>query len=145
VHLRRIFTLAIFATLSTLSAAGAQARQANGGPAPAAAVERFLRLAQAKNYQEMGTVFGTESGTVAQRDALGDVERRMFAIASILENERFVIRGEEAIPGRTGTAVRVTVEITKGGRARQVPFVAVRSGEVWLVEQVELERLTRND
>ena len=146
-HLRRILSLLTFATLGTLAAAGgAQAQQpapAPGGAAPAAAVERFLRLAQAKNYREMGSVFGTESGPVVNRDGVPEVERRMYAIATILENERFVIRSEDPIPGRTGTAVRVMVDIIKDNRTRQVPFVAVRSGEAWLVEQVDLERITR--
>lgn len=140
-HLRRTLVLATFALLSAGSAQAQAA--APGGPAPAAAVERFMRLVESKNYREMGSVFGTEQGPVAQRDAMPDVERRMYAVASILDHDRFVIRSESPIPGRTGVAVRVMVDVTRGGRTVQVPFVAVRSGASWLVEQVDLERLTQ--
>jgi hypothetical protein len=67
----------------------------------------------------------------------------MFAIASILEHESFSITNEEQIPGRFGEAVRMTVNLTNGRQRKQVPFTAVRSGSTWLVEQVDLERITR--
>lgn len=144
-HLRRIFTLAILATLTACSAGRTQAPASGpGGPAPSAAVERFLRLVESKNYREMGNVFGTEGGPVLQRDPLSEVEQRMYAIASVLEHDRFVIRNEAPVPGRIGTAVRLMVEITHQNRTRQVPFVAVRSGVTWYVEQVDLERVTRD-
>lgn len=142
-HLRRILALAFLAVLAACGGRAQQAATTPGGPAPAAAVERFMRLVESKSYREMGSVFGTEEGPVAQRDEMADVERRMYAIASILEHDRFVIRDEQPVPGRAGVAVRVMVDITKGNRTLQVPFTAVRSGASWLVEQVELERLTQ--
>ncbi|HEY0094444.1 MAG TPA: hypothetical protein VGB96_08980, partial [Archangium sp.] len=71
------------------------------------------------------------------------VEQRMYAIASILEHERFTIVGEEQIPGRFGEAVRMNVNLTRGNMRKQVPFTLVRSNGAWLVEQVDLERITR--
>jgi hypothetical protein len=144
VQLRRILTLAVLATLAACGGRTPPPATGPGGPAPSAAVERFLRLVESKNYREMGNVFGTESGTIIQRDPLSEVEQRMYAIASVLEHDRFVIRNESPVPGRIGSAVRLMVEITQRNRTRQVPFVAVRSGTTWLVEQVDLERVTRD-
>jgi len=145
VHLKRIFPIVLFAFVA---ACGGGARPAPvgspGGPAPAAAVERFLRLAAEKNYQQMGYVFGTRQGPVMTRDPRREVEQRMAIIAEILVNDRFVIRREEPIPGRMGEAVTLTVDVTRGGATSQVPFTVVRSGGYWLVENVMLERVTRN-
>ena len=126
-------------------AAQGRAPSQPGGAAPAATVERFLRLAADKNYVQMGYVFGTREGPIIRRDPESQVQRRMFAIASILENQRFVIRGEQPIPGRIGEAVQLTVQITQRGQARDVPFVVVKGGDRWYVEQIDLEKITRTN
>lgn len=112
---------------------------------PAEVVERFMQLAAAKSYGQMGYVFGNREGAIIAREPQPSVERRMFAIASILQNDRFVIRGQNAIPGRPeADAVQLTVQVTNNGQSRDVPFVAVRTARGnWLVEQIELERLTK--
>jgi hypothetical protein len=116
-----------------------------GASAPAAAVERFLRLVQTKSYLEMGQVFGTREGPIAARDPAGEVERRMYAVASILEHQRFTIRDEGPIPGRTGEAYRLAVALENRGRTSQVPFTVVRGPNgLWFVEQVDLEAVTRD-
>jgi hypothetical protein len=145
VHLRRIIPLAILIVLAACGGGGRTAPPPgpSGAAAPAAAVERFLRLVEAKNYREMGLVFGTKDGNVYRIDPARQVEQRMYAIASILEHESFSITNEEQIPGRFGEAVRMTVNLTSGRQRKQVPFTAVRSGTTWLVEQVDLERITR--
>ncbi|HEX7240891.1 MAG TPA: hypothetical protein VF263_11530 [Longimicrobiaceae bacterium] len=134
--------------LALLAACGggrpaAAPRSTPGAPAPSAAVERFLRLSAEKDYVEMGWLFGTASGPVLRRDRQSDVERRMYALATVLQNDAFTIRGEEAVPGRTGAAVRVTAQLTRGSRKVDVPFVAVRGPESrWFVEQVVVEAIT---
>ena len=141
---RRIVSLVPALLLLLAGVARAQAPQGGpGGAAPAATVEQFLRLAAEKNYVQMGYVFGTSEGTILRRDPAPQVQRRMFAIASILENQRFVIRDEQAVPGRMGQAVQLTVQLTQRGRARDVPFVVVKSGNRWYVEQIDLEKITR--
>ncbi len=141
---RRIVSLVPVLLLLLASVGHAQAPQGGpGGTAPAATVERFLRLAADKNYAHMGYVFGTTEGAIVRRDPAPQVQRRMFAIASILENTRFVIRDEQAVPGRMGQAVQLTVQLTQRGRARDVPFVVVKSGDRWYVEQIDLEKVTR--
>jgi hypothetical protein len=118
-------------------------------PAPAAApievVERFMRLIAAKDYLGMGRLFGTAEGPITNRDPQQQVERRMYAIATILANDRFVINGTgQAIPGRGPEVAQLTVRITQGRETRDVPFVVVRAGTGgYLVEQVDLQAVTR--
>lgn len=118
-------------------------RYTPGGAAPAEAVDRFLRLAAEHDYFEMGWVFGTRQGPILRRDPPADVERRMYAIARILDPEHFTIRGQSPIPGTVGTAVRVDVRLVSRGREYSVPFTTVRGPQDrWFVEQVALEAIT---
>jgi hypothetical protein len=150
-HIR---TFALASALVMALAAGAGSVHAQRGtpatairPAgsPAEVVEQFMQMASAKNYGQMGYVFGTRDGAIISHEPHPSVERRMFAIASILQNERFVIRGQNTIPGRPeADAVQLTVQVTQNGQSRDVPFVAVRTTHGgWLVEQIDLERLTK--
>ena len=93
-----------------------------GAPAAAVAVDRFLQLAGAKDYVQMGWVFGTEAGPVIARDALPDVERRMYALATVLENDTYVVGTGAPVPGRIGRAEVFTVRLVHGTRSYAVPF-----------------------
>ena len=141
----RIRSLA-FVLLAAAAACGGRTGSTGGvrpAGAPAQVVEQFMRLVAAKDYARMGAVFGTREGPIASRDPQQQVERRMYAIAEILKNTRFVIRGEQAIPGRSD-AEQITVQLTQEDRTVDVPFVVVRTTEGgWLVEQVDLEAVTR--
>jgi len=142
--------LLAFALLAGAAACGGTGRMAApSGMAPAAApaqvVEQFMRLAGANDYTRMGYLFGTREGAITTRDPEQQVERRMYAIANILKNERFVIRGEQPIPGRGPDAEQLTVQLTQNGRTVDVPFVVVRTAAGgWLVEQVDLEAVTKS-
>lgn len=133
----------LLALLSGCSQATVASRGIPGGPAPAAAAESFMRMAAEKDYAGMARVFGTAKGPISGRDPAGDVERRMYALASVLQNEGFTIRGEEPVPGRVGAAVRSMVRITHNGRATDVPFTMVRGPEGrWFVEEIAVEAVT---
>lgn len=114
--------------------------------APAEAVERFMRLVGTKNYVQMGYLFGTREGPIIRRDPEAQVERRMYAIADILQNDRFVIRGQQPIPGRGPEATQLDVLVTHQGTPIPVPFIVVQTpqGE-WLIEQIDLERITKGE
>ena len=63
----------------------------------------------------------------------------------VLRHEDYRIVGDQREPGREHPTTRVTVSLTKGGRTiPEVPFYVVQTERGgWLVEQVELERITR--
>jgi hypothetical protein len=113
-----------------------------GAAVPEAAVEGFLNAAAAGDYLLMGWLFGTERGPVLRRDPPAAVERRMYALATLLRNERFTLRAGARVPGRVGRAVQFEVMLRHGGREHGVPFTVVLGpGERWYVERIELEAL----
>jgi hypothetical protein len=114
-----------------------------GGPAAAGAVERFLQLANERQYVQMGWVFGNAQGAVIQSWPLPEVEQRMYALARVLEHDSFVVGPATPVPGRIGAAERFQVQLRAGNRQYQVPFTAVRGpNQRWYVEQVAVEAIT---
>lgn len=129
--------------LTAACAAGrAPAGAAPGAPAAPAAVERFLQLARDRDYAEMGWVFGTSDGPILRRDPVGQVEQRMYALASLLEHDGFVVGSGSPVAGRTGTAIRFDVLLNRGTETFRVPFTTVVGpNSRWFVEQVAVESM----
>lgn len=114
-----------------------------GAPAAASAVERFLQLGTEGEYLQMGWYFGTTDGPILQRDDPSDVEKRMYALATVLQHDAFVVGPGRDVPGRVGAAQGFTVQMQREGRQLQVPFVAVQGpGGRWLVESVDVQAVT---
>ena len=113
------------------------------GMLPVLSVERFLQAANARDFQAMRELFGTHAGPIAGERR--EMEVRMAAIAEVLRHEDYKITGDQREPGREFPTTRVTVTITKGGRQiSDVPFLVVQTDKGgWLVEQVDLEKITR--
>jgi hypothetical protein len=146
VHPRRIASLlpALLLLLAAAACGGRPAYSATpGGMAPGEVVERFLRAASQKQYGAMAELFGTPEGSVLQRDPRPDAERRMYAIASVLEHERFTLRDQSPVPGSATREMGITVQLVNRGRTVEVPFTAVPGPNGrWFVEKVDLERIT---
>jgi hypothetical protein len=107
--------------------------------APASAVEQFLGFAAQGRYVEMGHVFGTSRGPIAEQQEPGRVVRRMQAVASVLQHEEFSMTGVVPVSGRPD-ARRVTVLLRSGRQQSEVPFLVVQGpGGRWLVEMVDVE------
>jgi hypothetical protein len=134
----------VLAVLLAACSAGMQPPAAGAGaPVPASAVERFLQLAEEGEYLQMGWYFGTSEGPILDRDEPSEVEKRMYALATVLQNDGFVVGPPTAVPGRIGSAQGFTVRLQRQGRTLEVPFVTVRgSGDRWLVESVDLQVIT---
>jgi hypothetical protein len=91
----------------------------------------------------MGWVFGTTEGAILERDPVSQVEQRMYALASLLDYDSFVVGEGAAVPGRTGDAIQFDVQVIRGGATLAIPFTAVRGPEGrWYVEQLAVESLT---
>jgi hypothetical protein len=107
--------------------------------APAAAVEQFMGFAAQQRYTEMGYVFGTARGPLAEQQAPARVNRRMQAIATVLRHDTYSMTGVVPVADRP-EARQVTVQIRRGQRTMTVPFTVVQGpGGRWLVEVVDLE------
>jgi hypothetical protein len=143
--LRRIaFVVPALLLLVAADVAAAQANRRNpGATAPVEAVEQFLQLGRQKRYLDMGWLFGTSEGPVLNRDPQGDVERRMYALASVLESDTHAVLSEEPIPGSIGSQVRLVVQIRQRGQQFRVPFTTVRGPDGrWFVEIIGVEAVT---
>ncbi len=124
------------------------------GVAPQLAVESFMKAAncvasencatKATELESLGRLFGTKDGPIINRDPRADVEKRLYAIASLVKADDYKLLGQNIVPGRTGEAVQVDVNLTQGERSVRVPFLVVRSksGD-WLVEQIDTKALTQ--
>lgn len=134
--------------------------------APALSVERFLQAANQQDLDTMARIFGTYDGPVGDTGStLGcafkkmgswiglsdacinrmDVELRMNTIALILRHDDYEIGQDQTVPGRQHPTSMVPVTLVQGqNRIQGIPFTVVRSGSGrWLIEQIDLERVTR--
>lgn len=140
---RAAVTLLLLAGFGACAGSIPRAESGPGAVGPAAAVDRFLQLAGESNYVQMGWVFGTTSGPLIQRDPLPEVEKRMYALASVLQHDAFVVGPPTAVPGRVGNAMSFDVQIQRNGRNVVVPITTVRGPDGrWFVEQVSVEAVT---
>lgn len=139
-----LLPLAMSCVTKPVDDAGTIVTGANGSRvAGALAVERFLRAANANDLRTMASLFGTVDGPITRIDSEEDVERRMFALASILKHQDFQLRGERIVPGRLGGAVELLVAMTTmASQTVVVPFTVVKArGDQWLVEQIDVQPL----
>lgn len=120
------------------------AQQAGAGAmAPASAVEQFIGLAAQQRYTEMGYVFGTARGPLAEQQAPQRVTRRMQALASVLRHDTYSMTGVQPVANRPEARL-VTVQLRQGRRVVDVPFTVVQGpGGRWLVEVVDIEAAMR--
>lgn len=141
---RNSVSLALFAILAVSCRTYVPpARGGAGAVGPTIAVERFMRHAAAKEYAQMGWIFGTAQGPLVRRDPPAEVERRMYALSTVLEHTTFAVQGESPVPGRAGAAVQLPVRLVQRGREYVVPFTAVRGPDGrWFIEQIEVEAIT---
>jgi hypothetical protein len=145
VRARSLFHLAAGTTLvlAACSPRLSPPEGAAGAAAPPVAVERFLQFAADRNYSGMGWVFGTTDGPIIRRDPVSEVEERMFALASVLEHDGFIVGPGEPVPGRPQEALRFNVLVQRGPDSVMVPFTTVRGPDGrWFVEQIAIEAVT---
>jgi hypothetical protein len=110
-----------------------------GAMAPASAVEQFIGLAAQQRYTEMGYVFGTARGPLAEQQAPARVTRRMQALAGVLRHDTYAMTGVQPVANRPEARL-VTVQLRQGRRVVDVPFTVVQGpGGRWLVEVVDVE------
>jgi hypothetical protein len=116
----------------------------NSSVGPSLVVEQFLRAANSNDLATMSRLFGTREGPVVRRDPHQQNEERMFALASVLRHQDFVVEGQQVVPGRSDEAIQLIVRMQTSQRTVSVPFtmVVTRDGS-WLVEQIGIERLTQ--
>ncbi|HLU26076.1 MAG TPA: hypothetical protein VKZ58_10275 [Longimicrobiales bacterium] len=111
--------------------------------APALVIERFLQAVNAQDLETMARLFGTEEGSILNRDPRPEVEKRMYTLALILRHQDYRLEGERPVPGRLGQAIQLVVGMRFPNRQVSVPYTLVRTKTGhWLIEQIDVERIT---
>lgn len=114
-----------------------------GGVAPVLTVERFLNAVNSSDLDTMARLFGTRDGSVLNREPRSVVETWMYALASVLRHDNYLLEGEGIVPGRLGEAVELLVRMDVESRQVTVPFIVVQTRkDGWLIEQIGIERIT---
>jgi hypothetical protein len=117
---------------------------ANSEVATSLVIDQFLRAANSNDLDTMARLFGTREGSVLLRDPKENVDRQMFALASLLRHESYAIKGYEVVPGRREEATRAIVTMTISGREFDVPWTLVyATTNSWMVEEIGLNAITR--
>jgi hypothetical protein len=141
---RRLASLALLSLVGCTTQVVQQAPPSSelAAVAPSLSVERFLQAVNAEDYEAMASLFGTADGPI-QGDRR-EVEVRMATISQILRHQDYRIASESRPPGRDAPTRRVSVNLTIGNRLiNDVGFMVVQTSEgTWLVEQIDLEKVT---
>jgi hypothetical protein len=115
----------------------------SGSPAPAqpassasAAVQSFMKAVADSNLPKMGSLWGTSAGPASQTNVPPDWQRRVAIMQAYLRSDSFRVTADVAQtdPNRRD----LQVELKRQTCTWSVPFVAVKSGNGWLVTQVDL-------
>jgi hypothetical protein len=146
VSVRKIVApIAATAAAILLSAVGAcrTTSQLGGAGAPSAmgAVQQFLAAAHAGDMRTMASLFGTSSGSVAQRDDANTVEKRMRALQCYLTHDSSSVVDDS--PGASGPGRILTVELKQRSLVRRTTFNAVPGPhDRWFVESFDITKVT---
>lgn len=115
----------------------------NAEVAASLVVDQFLRAVNSNDLDTMARLFGNRDGSVLLRDPKENVDRQMFALASILRHDSYTIAGNQIVPGRRDEATQINVRMKFGAREVEVPWILVYSKDgQWRVEQIEIVRIT---
>jgi hypothetical protein len=147
----RIATIAALALAAGLAGACATKRVVEQPVAPppnaevaaSLVIDQFLRAANSNDLDTMGRLWGNKKGPVMEQEPRADVERRLFAIASILHHDSYSIKGSQVVPGRRSEATRINVLMKFGNQEIEVPYTLVYSDAGnWLIENIKIDEIT---
>ena len=112
--------------------------------APALTVERFLQAANTRDLETMSRLFGTDDGPIGDRRSRVEVELRMDVIAEILTHDDYEIISERRVPGAEVPSNRIGVDLLlpSGTTVQDVGFTVVESDDGWLINVIELVKIT---
>lgn len=166
---RFLHWLPLLAVAACSGTTGPRAASPLPGPRPSLEPDRvvtaFLDAANRRDHAVMASYFGTAAGSIGDRGGtlgcafrkvfswigLGDrcltaqeVELRMDLMAALLAHASYRVGTRATVAGRGTAATRIEVEVDRvAAGSVLVPFVLIQTEEgAWLVEEVDLERLT---
>jgi hypothetical protein len=124
------------ALLLTACAGGGSPASTQPASSAAAAVQGFMKAVADSNLAKMASLWGTASGPASRTNQPPDWQRRVIIMQAYLRNDSFRLTADlpESDPNRRD----LQVELKRQTCTWSVPFVALKSGEGWLVTQVDL-------
>ncbi len=110
----------------------------SGTPPPTAlaVVQEFMQAVADSNLDRMSELWGTERGPARSTGRPEDFRRRVIIMHSYLRNGGSRVVAEREEP--TGQKV-VTVELTRPGCVKSVPFTLIAYRQGWLINAIELD------
>lgn len=165
--MRRALPVLLFVVMAAAcSTSRVQSGGAVAGLSATLSVERFMGAANSRDFVTMASIFGTHDGPISDTGStfgcfwkkLGsifggsscqnwrDVELRMELISQVMLHDDYQIRSERSVAGVRHPTIRLSVDVVQRQiRIRDVGFTLVQTNDGrWMLEQIELERLTRN-
>jgi hypothetical protein len=124
------------ATLLVISCGGSGSAPTQPASSAAGAVQSFMKAVADSNVAKMGTLWGTAGGPASVTKQPPDWERRIAIMQAYLKNDSYRLTGD--VPGSDPNRRDIQVEIKRQTCTWSVPFVAVKSGQRWLVTQVDI-------
>ena len=119
-------------------ACGGGSKAAPTAPASSAsgAVQNFMKAVADSNLATMANYWGTASGPAAETNQPPDWQKRVAIMQTYLKSDSYRITGDG--PGTDLNHRDLQVELKRAVCTWSVPFVAVKSGQRWLVTQVDI-------
>lgn len=102
----------------------------------AGAVTGFMKAVADSNLAKMATLWGTANGPASKTRQPPDWQRRVAIMQAYLQNDSFRLTAD--VPGSDQDHRELQVEIKRQTCTWSVPFVAVKSGQGWVVTQVDI-------
>lgn len=126
------------AALLLMSCGGTSSSSAPTQPASSAAdaVQGFMTAVADSNHAKMATFWGTANGPASKTKQPPDWQRRIAIMQAYLQNDSFRVTAD--VPGSDEAHRELQVEIKREACSWSIPFVAVKSGQGWVVTQVDI-------
>jgi hypothetical protein len=105
-------------------------------------IHQFMRAVAANDLVAMGSLWGTAQGPASRNMDREELQQRLTIMRSYLVYERYqVIQGDPSRQVAVGANERLyRVQLHRRGCVPEVPFSLVRSGDGWLVRNIDLSQ-----
>lgn len=109
-----------------------------GTGAPSAVTSAFMQAVADSNLTQMGALWGTTKGPASTTNVPSNWMQRVSVIQAYLRGGTAKVVGENLVGSSTDRRV-VSVELTRSGCTKTVPFTLIRLKDgAWLVNSVDL-------
>jgi hypothetical protein len=124
------------ATILMISCGGSRPAPTQPSASASGAVQGFMKAVADSNLASMASLWGTANGPASETKQPPDWQRRIAIIQAYLQNDSFRLTADA--PGSDQYHRNLQVQIRRQACTWTIPFVTVKSGQRWLVTQVDI-------